>query len=272
MNEGRLPWECRPLGTCCKSVSIRPGSMAVAPPGRVVATLRGVLRNDEEKGAHDVSQRASKSATAGKRSRAQSDFLDKVTLVQTAAEVADRVGWSDLTLSEVAREVDRHVTSLYAHIEGLDDLRREITLLALDEMSDAVWRATLGHVREDALREIARVLRTYCGEHPARAASVVLTKHGSDPEQVSKAERLAEPIRATLRSFGLTEKQVFHAHRVFSASIWGFTQGEGGELFPEGGVDETFDQLLELFFLALNSGKWPVERKKRSGSAASSRG
>ena len=215
-----------------------------------------------------MSQRGSKSEAARNQSRVQSDFLDKMTLVQMAADVADRVGWSDLTLSEVAREVDRHVSSLYAHVAGLDDLRREITLLALNEISDAVWRAALGHVREDALREIARVLRTYCEEHPARAASIVLTKHGADPEQVSRAERLAEPIRATLRSFGLTENQVFHAHRVFSASIWGFTQGESGELFPEGGVDETFDQILDLFFFALNSGAWPVEHKKRSGKSA----
>ncbi len=219
-----------------------------------------------------MSQRASRSAAARSRPRAQPDFLDKATLVATAADVADRVGWSELTLSEVAREVDRHVTSLYAHIDGLDDLRREITLLALEEISDAVWRATLGYVREDALREIALVLRKYCEEHPARTASIILTKHGSDPEQISRAERLAEPIRATLRSFGLTENQVFHAHRVFSASIWGFTQGESGELFPEGKADETFDQLLELFFFALNSGSWPVDSRKRSGSPRSRRG
>jgi AcrR family transcriptional regulator len=206
------------------------------------------------------------------RARSQLEFLDKATLVQTAAEVADRVGWSELTLSEVARDVGRHVTSLYAHVNGLDDLRREITLLALGELSDAVWRATLGHVQEDALREIALVLRGYCEEHPARAASIVLTKHGSDPEQVSRAERLAEPIRATLRSFGLTENQVFHAHRVFSASIWGFTQGESGELFPEGRVNETFEHVLELFFFALKSGKWPAEQRKRSGGSASKRG
>jgi AcrR family transcriptional regulator len=218
-----------------------------------------------------MSQRASRSAEARSPTRAQPDFLDKATLVHTAADVADRVGWSELTLSEVAREVERHVTSLYAHVNGLDDLRREITLLALEEISDAVWRATLGHVREDALREIALVLRRYCEEHPARAASIILTKHGSDPEQISRAERLAEPIQATLRSFGLTEKQVFHAHRVFSASIWGFTQGESGELFPEGKVSETFDQLLELFFFALNSGSWPVDSRKRSGSSGSRR-
>ena len=228
-------------------------------------------RHERHGGPTGVTQRRTRATAAQSRARSQPDFLDKATLVRTAAEVADRVGWSELTLSEVAREVDRHVTSLYAHIDGLDDLRREITLLSLNELSDAVWRATLGHVREDALREIALVLRQYCEEHPACTASIILTKHGSDPEQVSGAERLAEPIRATLRSFGLTERQVFHAHRAFAASVWGFTQGESGELFPEGRVDQTFDQILELFFVALNSGKWPTEQRKRSAPSSSKR-
>jgi AcrR family transcriptional regulator len=184
--------------------------------------------------------------------------LDKATLIRAAADLADQVGWSELTLSEVARGVERHVSSLYAHVDSLEDLRREITLLALDELSDAVWRATLGHVRDEALRSIAIVLRDYCERHPGRAASIVETKHSPDPAKVSRAERLAEPICATLRTFELSEDQVFHAHRVFSASIWGFTQGERGELFPEGRVDETFDQMLELFCQALNSGTWPA--------------
>jgi AcrR family transcriptional regulator len=222
-------------------------------------------------GARGVSPRVTKVTTVRSRSRSQPEFLDKAALVQAAAEVADRVGWSELTLSEVAREVDRHVTSLYAHVDGLDDLRREITLLSLEELSDAVWRATLGRVREEALREIALVLRQYCEAHPARAASIVLTKHGSDPEQVSRAQRLAEPIQATLRSFGLSEDQVFHAHRAFAASVWGFTQGESGELFPEGRVDESFDQILELFFLALSSGKWPTQPRRRAAPRSSKR-
>jgi AcrR family transcriptional regulator len=179
-------------------------------------------------------------------------------LIRAAADVADRVGWADLTLSEVAKQVDRHATSMYAHVDGLDDLRREITLLSFDELSDAVWRAAMGYVQEDALERIAIVLRSFCEDHPGRAASIVLTEHGSDPEQVRKAERLAEPTHATLRSFGLSEPQVVHAHRIFSATIWGFTQGERGGLLPSGAADETFGQLLALFNLALRSGMWPL--------------
>ena len=244
--------------------------IARAPVGLLPGRSRGGRRHGRASGARGMSPRAART-TPRNRSRSQPESLDKATLVRTAAEVADRVGWSELTLSEVAREVDRHVTSLYAHVDGLDDLRREVTLLALDEMSDAVWRATLGRVREDALREIALALRQYCEDHPARAAAVILTKHGLDPEQVSKAKRLAEPVQATLRSFGLTENQVFHAHRAFAASVWGFTQGENGELFPEGRVDESFEQILEMFFLALNSGTWPSERRKRPATRAAKR-
>src|ERR1700722_15181245 len=245
--------------------------IARAPVRQLPGRARGGRRRAWESRGRDVSPRAARASTARSRVRSQPEFLDKATLVRTAAEVADRVGWSDLTLSEVAREVDRHVTSLYAHVDGLDDLRREVTLLALDEMSDAVWRATLGRVREDALREIALVLRRYCEDHPARAASVILTRHGSDPEQVSKAKRLAEPIQATLRSFGLTENQVFHAHRAFAASVWGFTQGESGELFPDGRVDESFEQILQLFVLGLNSGTWPTDRRKRPAARSAKR-
>jgi AcrR family transcriptional regulator len=190
--------------------------------------------------------------------------LDKATLVRAAAGVSDQVGWAEFTISEVARHVGRHVSSLYAHVDSLEDLKREITLLALDELSDAVWRVTLGRVREDALRSIAGVLRQYCEDYPGRAASIVLTRHASDPAKSSRAERLAEPICATLRTFGLNEDQVFHAHRVFSASIWGFTQGELGELFPEGRLNETFDQVLELFCVALNSGAWPAPSEGRT--------
>jgi AcrR family transcriptional regulator len=67
-------------------------------------------------------------ATTSNRSTGQ--FLDRDTLVATAADLADKIGWTELTLSKVAEAVDRHVSSLYSHVDGLDALRREIAVLA----------------------------------------------------------------------------------------------------------------------------------------------
>ena len=90
--------------------------------------------------------------------RNTADPLDRVTLVGIAADLADEVGWSKLTLSLVAKRVERHVTSLYAHVDSLEALRREVAMSATDELADQVWKAALARTREDALRAIETLL------------------------------------------------------------------------------------------------------------------
>ncbi len=192
------------------------------------------------------------------RTVAATDYLDRVTLVRVAADLADEAGWSKLTLSAVAKAVDRHVTSLYAHVDSLAALRREVALLATEELADAVWKAVLARTREDALRAIATVYRSFSLEHPGRAAAILSIDYRNDPGFAATAERLAEPVQATLRSFGLGEEQVHIAHRVFSATVRGLTLAvHSDEHTPDPIRDETFDQAIALFATALASGAWP---------------
>jgi AcrR family transcriptional regulator len=186
-------------------------------------------------------------------------YLDKATLVRVAADIADREGWENLTLSQVAKSVDRHVTSLYAHVEGLEALRREVALLALDELADEVWRAALGRSREEALIAIATVERAYALEHPGRHAALLTVRRADDDELHARGRRLAEPVRATFRSFGLDDGQVAVAHSLFSSALRGLAQAELTDTFTYHDVrpDEALVQLVSLFGAALSSGAWP---------------
>jgi AcrR family transcriptional regulator len=190
-----------------------------------------------------------RAAAATRRPRARPGagaFVDRDTVVRTAADLADRDGWHSLTMSQVAKELDRHVSSLYAHVESLADLRREVALLALDELADAVWRSVLGLVQEDALQAIADVYFDYATRHPGRAAATFDIGH--DEEIAARGVRLAEPIWATFRSFGLDDAQVKVAHSVFSATITGFARR---------GNKERVRQAVALFVIGLRSGEWP---------------
>jgi AcrR family transcriptional regulator len=180
--------------------------------------------------------------------------------VRVAADVADRDGWENMTLSQVAKEVDRHVTSLYAHVDGLDALRREIALLALEELADGVWRAALGRTREEALVAIASVERSYARDHPGRNAAVLTVHRADDEELRERGRRLAEPIRATFRSFGLDDHQVAVAHSLFSSALRGLVLAELTDTFTyhDLGLDEVHDQLVLLFAAALSGGDWPT--------------
>ena len=177
-----------------------------------------------------------------------SRYVDRETVVRAAADLADREGFAAVTLSGVAREVDRHVTSLYAHVASLADLRRAVTALALDELADRVWRAVLGKVAGDALLAIAEEYRDYAIAHPGRTAALLTEREAHDLELTGHGARLAEPVRATFRSFGLDDEQVVIAHSVFSATVEGFV-GRG---------NDEFHQAVALFVAGLSSGTWPA--------------
>jgi AcrR family transcriptional regulator len=186
-------------------------------------------------------------------------YLDRGELIRVAADVADRDGWMHLTMSSVAKEVDRHVTSLYGHVDGLDGLRREVRLLALDELADALWEAALGRSRDDALVAILDVYRTYLRDHRGRSESLGPTADDDDPEVRRRGERLVEPIYATLRSYGLDDVAVVHGQRALSAIVRGFGASEAaGQYGRPRDADATFAQIRLLFVTALASGTWPA--------------
>lgn len=184
-------------------------------------------------------------------------YLDRDQLVQVAADVADRDGWMHLTMSSVAKEVDRHVTSLYGHVAGIDGLRREVQLLALAELGDLCWQAALGRAGEDALVALLDVYRLHTRDHPGRSAAL-LDVDARDPDIRELGIRLAEPFYATLRSFGVAEAQLASTQAILSVSVRGFGLSEAsGRFGTRAAADRAFAQLRRLFVGALASGSWP---------------
>jgi AcrR family transcriptional regulator len=191
-----------------------------------------------------------RSARAGpRRGRPPSgESLARDDVVHAAADLADLEGWPNLSLAGVARELGLHATSMYAHVGGIDDLRQSIALLAVGELADRVWTASLGQVGADALGAIARQYGAYAAEHPGRTAALSAIDR-DDPTAGAPLARLHQPLAATFRSFGLDEAQSATAHQIFGATING--------LVNTGGADR-LDQAVALFVLGLSSGTWPT--------------
>ena len=152
-----------------------------------------------------------------------------------------------MSLARVARELGRHATSMYAHVSGLDALRKEIALLAADELAENVWSATIGKVGAEALCAIAREYGSFAVAYPGRTASLAATDR-DDPDFAARMTRLHEPLAATFRSFGLDPDQAASAHQIFGATING--------LVNTGGAAE-LDQAVALFVVAMSTGAWP---------------
>jgi AcrR family transcriptional regulator len=187
-------------------------------------------------------------ATARRGRPPTGESLARDDVVRAAADLVDKDGWQGLTLARLARELGRHATSMYAHVSGLDDLRKGIALLAAEELADRVWSATIGKIGADALVAIAREYGAYAASYPGRTASLSALDR-ADPDFAARMTRVHEPLAATFRSFGLNDQQASSAHQIFGATING--------LVNTGGADE-LDQAVALFVTAMSTGTWPA--------------
>lgn len=178
-------------------------------------------------------------------------------LTQAGAELADEVGFDNVTLSALARRFDVKVASLYSHLKNSQDLKTKIALLALEELADQGAAALAGRAGKDALTAFANVYRTYAQEHPGRYAATQLRL---DPETaaVSAGVRHAQMMRAILRGYDLTEPDQTNAVRLMGSVFHGYVSLEMGGGFSHSAPDtqETWLRILDALDALLRN--WPT--------------
>ncbi|WP_445443173.1 TetR/AcrR family transcriptional regulator [Clavibacter sp. km1a] len=181
--------------------------------------------------------------------------LDTASVVAAGADLADEIGFAELTMGRLAERVGVRTPSLYKHVAGQDDLARRIAARALDEVADAIGAAIQGRAGRDALRAAAHALRGFILAHPGRyAATVGVEVTGpEDPIAVASARGL-EPFVAVLRGYDLPEADATHALRALRSIFHGFATIEADGGFQWGtATDASFDWLIDLVDLGLRA-------------------
>jgi AcrR family transcriptional regulator len=184
-------------------------------------------------------------------------MLSTEVVVACALRLAAQDGFEAVSLGKIARSLGCHVTSLYTHVDSIDDLRVRMAVEVQRELADRLWEAALARAGVDALRAIAQVYRSFGAGQPVHVRVLFTMTSTTDERFRAGGQRLAEPVRATLRSLGLDEEAVRHAHRAFGAAMRGFLLAEAQGQYGSD-ADQTFEQLIALFTRGLASGDWPV--------------
>ncbi|WP_159767143.1 TetR/AcrR family transcriptional regulator [Streptomyces sp. HM190] len=178
-------------------------------------------------------------------------------LVRAGAELADEVGFDEVTVSALARRFDVKVASLYSHVRNSHDLRTRIALLALEELADRAAAALAGRAGKDALAAMANVYRDYAREHPGRSAAARMRL---DPETAaaSAGVRHARMTRAVLRGYDLEEPDQTHAVRLLGSFFHGYVSLElaGGFSHSLPDSEETWIRLIDALDALLRD--WPA--------------
>ncbi|GAA1132097.1 TetR/AcrR family transcriptional regulator [Kribbella jejuensis] len=196
-------------------------------------------------------------------------------LAAAGAELADELGFDQLTVSALARHFDVQVASLYSHVRNSEDLKTRIATVALTELADQAAAALAGRSGADALTAMADVYRTYAREHPGRYAAA---RHTPAPptdqpptgarrtpaqpeagvrrarstsalgtEYVEAGRRHSELWRAVLRGYDLGEPQQTDAVRLIGSVVHGYVTLElaGSFSYSDPPSDTSWPRILD---------------------------
>jgi AcrR family transcriptional regulator len=188
--------------------------------------------------------------------------LTTLIVVCEAADLADEIGYDALTLTAVASRLDVAVPSLYKHVAGLDDLRRRVALMAVEELGavlhtaiheSEVMRRHAGqagdkHEPESDIHALATAYRRYALDHPGRYAATVRAAPAGDDELRAASAATLRTVFDVLRANGLRDDDVVHAARSLRAALHGFASLEtaGGFGLPQD-VERSFEWMVEAF-------------------------
>ncbi|GIG19639.1 TetR family transcriptional regulator [Cellulomonas chitinilytica] len=186
--------------------------------------------------------------------------LDRSAVVTIALAVVDDggpTGFADLTLAAVAARAGVAVPSLYKHVAGLPALRREVALVCVEQLRDALAAVDAEHGADEhderaddgTLRAMAHAVRDLARRSPGRYQAVQgsLWVHDPDADAVRAAgAAVVEHLAAAVAALGVPPERRIDAVRAVRAAVHGFVvlELDGGFGMPDD-VDESFDFLVE---------------------------
>ncbi|GLW06472.1 transcriptional regulator [Microtetraspora sp. NBRC 13810] len=184
-------------------------------------------------------------------------------VTKAAADLADAVGFENITVSALARGFGVKDASLYSHVRNLQDLRERVTLLAAGELADRIAAAVAGRSGKEAMTAFANAYRDYALAHPGRYTA---TQSPVDPAVLATSTayfRSIELTHAMLRAYGLSDPELTDAGRLMRSAFHGYITIEASGGFSHSrDVQESWERALDALHLMLEN--WPADPSRHA--------
>ena len=180
--------------------------------------------------------------------------LDRQAIVTAAADIADLYGLEKVTLAAVAERLGVRKPSLYNHIGGLPEVKRELAIWGTNQLKARISEAAIGKAKNDAVIAIAAAYRSFAHQRPGLYRAIVSSPDRNCMELKAAIESMMAVIRTVLEPYHLIENDRTHAVRGLRSLMHGFVSLEEAGWFASP-VDrqESYNQLISTFIRGVES-------------------
>lgn len=151
--------------------------------------------------------------------------------MRAGAELADEIGFANLSMGSLAEKLSVRTPSLYKHVANLAELQHDIAALAMAEADGLIRDAMHGRSGTEALHAFAHAFGDFVAAHPGRYNAINAAEFtGPDDPLLESSGRVIGSIAAVLRGYGIPDQDMDHAVRTLRCAFHGFAglQASGG--------------------------------------------
>lgn len=180
--------------------------------------------------------------------------IDKETIINKAVEIVNSVGIDKVTLKMLAENLGIKSPSLYNHIEGIDDLKKQLMIYGWKQAEQRITLAVIGVSGYDAIRAMCYAFYDYVIENPG-VFNVMLwyNKFQSEEMEMATAQLLTIIFKIT-SSLNIPDDYCFHLIRTFRGFLEGYfllvNNGSFGHPLP---IFESFEISIEVLIAGIQS-------------------
>ena len=148
--------------------------------------------------------------------------LDKNAVISRAAQLANDVGLDNITLKALANDLNIQPPSLYYHIGGLDDLKKELMIYGWLQMEDQILEAVAGISGYDAIEVICREFVKYATENPGVFNAMLWYNKFENDKTNNATKKLFSVVFKVFSSLNISQEDSDHLMRTFRSFLEGF--------------------------------------------------
>ncbi|WP_168123718.1 TetR/AcrR family transcriptional regulator [Paenibacillus sp. HB172176] len=186
--------------------------------------------------------------------------LDRGTIVAAAAELTDELGFEEVTLALLARKLNVKSPSLYNHMNGLPELKEQLTLLGLERLNMQLEQGIGEKSGKEGVLKAANAYLTFADQHPGLYTLIQRSPSGDSTRLQALSGEVVDRMIAVLEPYQLDEASRIHAVRGFRSLLHGFASiKQGGGFGMPIAIDDSLSFALECFFLGLEQKKKPLQ-------------
>ena len=174
-------------------------------------------------------------------------------ILQVAAEIVDIEGLNEVTLAAIAKKLQIRTPSLYNHIDGLQQLRKKLSIYSMEKLYGDLIQSTIGIAGDEAVRSLSKTYITFARSHPGLYDSTFPLADSNDIEVQESSSKIVDLVVRILNAYDLEMESALHVTRGLRSILHGFSSLEqkGGFGLPLD-IDTSFKLLIDTYLEGLH--------------------